>query len=281
MHRPTPVVAALAAAAAVAAPAAAQEALLTVAPTQPAAGHVVLRVQSRYAEFSDFPADADDASLWVVDTSITLGITGRLSLQANIPVRYEEVDRTAPPGIDDREDFGLGDASLRLKHRVWQKDLGPVDTARLSLFAGIEAPTATDDLGSDSWDPEVGAAFLLILGRHGLGLSGAWKFTTGAAEHPLESGQRLADELRLDAAYLYRLSPAAYASDTKASWYATAELSYRFETDGQHQLFLTPGILYEARKFAAELGLTVPVWQDVDERPELDWGLIAGVRFLF
>src|SRR5690606_10130634 len=97
MHRPTPVVAALAAAAAVAAPAAAQEALLTGAPTRPAAGHVVLRVQSRYAEFSDFPADADDASLWVVDTSITLGITGRLSLQANIPVRYEEVDRTAPP----------------------------------------------------------------------------------------------------------------------------------------------------------------------------------------
>ena len=40
-------------------------------------------------------------------------------------------------------------------------------------------------------------------------------------------------------------------------------------------------MLYEGARWAAELGVRLPVFQEVRDRAEVEFGVYAGVRFLF
>ncbi|MFG0292229.1 MAG: hypothetical protein ACF8MJ_03640, partial [Phycisphaerales bacterium JB050] len=91
----------------------------------------------------------------------------------------------------------------------------------------------------------------------------------------------MADLLRFDTAYLYRLSPEEYGADFVASTYAVVELNGTYETNGDTELFISPGLLYEASRFALELSVSMPVFQNVDHRPEPEYSVGVGVRFLF
>lgn len=256
----------------------AQQAIFTPAPTMPSAGRMTTRTLFSFEKFGSDPTEARrDGHELRFDHEFVLGLTGDISIGLNVPVR----SRTLRASDGDDRSFGLGDAELTLKYRVWQDDFGPVDTARLSLFGGTSLPTGNGGFGKDTLDPLIGATFMLIHGRHGFNQSVSWTFTTGKADERLFAGDGLSDVLRLDSAYLYRLSPEEYTAETTASTYAVVELNTVYETDGETQMFISPGILYEARRFALEAGVQIPVWQDLDRRPESRYGVTFGMRFLF
>lgn len=258
----------------------AQEAPNTPAATQPAAGHATFREQFRYIRFR---TDADDGNQRIDEftawTALSVGLTGQLSLTFEAPLVHRETDDRATGEEDDHT--GLADMSLMLKWRFFQKDFGPIDTLRVALLAGAELPSGDDELSSDSVDPELGLIATYIRGRHGFGGALRYKFTTGAQDDPINAGESLADLIRYDASYLYRAAPAQYAADTHGSLYVLVELNGLQETNGDGEIFLAPGIMYEARSWAAEFSLGVPVWQRLDERPEADFIIRLGLRLLF
>jgi hypothetical protein len=262
---------------AAAAPALAQEAISTPAATQPSAGRFVLREQLRLESFDaggEDPRDIDQVTLW---TRLSYGVTGALSLSLDLPMAVRETSR---PGGDDDTDAGLEGPELTAKLRVLREDFGPIDTLRVSLLAGVAAPV-DDHLGPPGITPTLGAVATYVHGRHGLNGAVRWSFTTDSADDPVLPGETLHDLLRADAAYLYRLAPAAYTADTRGAWYAVLELNTFYETGGDFEALLAPGLMYEGRRWAAELSVQIPVHQDLDHRPELEYRVIAGLRFLF
>jgi len=258
--------------------AAAQQAVLTTAPTLPSKGQVVTRHLLTFTSYDDGPVDGEDVTL---ANSVSLGLTGNLGIQFDLPYRFRDVEAVgAPPA--DVDASGLLDADVSLKWRVWQDDFGPVDTARLALLGGVQVPTGADRFSSDSVDPFIGAAFMYIRGRHGLGVSGRWLFTTGDVDGAaLLPGDTLADVLEADAAYLYRLAPSEYGDEFVASWYAMVEVRGLYETNGDAEAFIAPGILYEAPSFALEANIQVPIAQDLRSRPEREFIATVGLRLLF
>lgn len=253
----------------------AQEAIFTPAATQPSVERVITKHLLRFERYADDPEDRGREGYEVVNlNTISYGITPTLSASLEIPVVQRNLD-------NDDALRGLGDLRLSLKHRFWQEDPGPVDTLRAAAFAGAELPTGADGLSSESVDPFAGVVFMAILGRHGFNQSVSYTLTTGSAPDPVSPGTSLADALRFDTAYLYRLDPVTYEATTPAALYLTAELNGVYETNGDIEITFAPGLLYEARNFALEGAVVLPVLSDVDDRPERGVGFALGIRFLF
>jgi hypothetical protein len=257
-----------------------QEATNTPAATQPGVGSWYLRERVQFVRMSDDPSPQDrEIDKWIATTALTYGISRELSATLTLPLVYSIEDADGASGRD--AEFGAGDASLSLKWRPFQWDLNPVDSVRVAFIGGVETPTGTGDLGSHSWDPYAGVIFTCILGRHGFNQGLSYKHNTGGDEFSTTPGDGPDDALRYDTAYLFRVDPAAYTADTHAATYLTLELNGVYETNGDNEALLGPGILYEARTHALEATIGFPVMQDVDERPETDLMVTVGFRLLF
>ncbi|MGP1347309.1 MAG: transporter [Phycisphaerales bacterium] len=258
----------------------AQEAINTIAPTQPAVGGVVTKTQARITLYGGDPTGRGREGVeYVLWNEAIVGITPRFSASLGVPLIRRELEGDS--GDDSLNRGGLGDAVLTLKYRFWQQDPGPVDTRRLAAFVGLEMPTGHSDLTSDSWDPTAGLVYMGIHGRHGFNQSVAWTFTTGDVDAPIGPGDSLADLLSFDSAYLYRISPDEYTADLTASLYGVLELNGSYETNGDLEILLSPGLLYEAANFAIEAGIQVPIFSDIEERMRMDIGIRLGLRILF
>lgn len=256
----------------------AQEATSTPAATQPAQGALYLRQKIQYFRMVDDPAtDPRDIDKFVSTTSLTYGIRRNLSLTLDIPAAYEIRDGVAET---DRE-LGLNDLAISLKYRPVQIDLNPIDSVRFALFGGVEIPSGDSGFSSMSWDPFIGGVFTAILGRHGVNQAIAYKFNTGSDRGLTRPGDGPDDALRYDTAYLFRIDPAVYAADTSAATYVTLELNGLYETNGDNEILLAPGLLYEARTFALEATVGVPIHQDVRRRHETRLVVTLGLRVLF
>lgn len=261
-----------------AAPALAQEATNTPAATQPAQGSFYLRTKLQYISLGDDPSPEDrEIDKIVSTTTLTYGLRRDMSLSLELPLVYavEETDAGTDRG------FGVNDLSLTFKYRPLQIDLNPVDSVRLAVYGGIEIPSGDGDFSSHSFDPFIGGVFTAILGRHGFNQSVSYKFNTGGDEFTTRAGDGRDDAIRYDTAYLFRLSPEEYSAETTAATYLTFELNGLYETNGDNEIIVGPGILYEARTFALEATVGIPVVQDVDERPETDLVVTLGLRILF
>ena len=90
-----------------------------------------------------------------------------------------------------------------------------------------------------------------------------------------------ADLLTLETSYLYRISPASYAAETSDSLYGVVESFVDYETNGDAEWRIAPGLLWEARRWAAEVSVILPAASDIEERAETEFGLVAGIRVLF
>jgi hypothetical protein len=256
----------------------AQEAINTIAPTQPSVGSFVTKSRLRFTQYGSDPTDLDRSGSEVrIENELIMGLTPKLSLSASIPLIHQSVD----DGATDLDATGFGDLTLTLKYRIWQHDPGPVDTRRLALYAGVVTPTGHEDLSPQAWNPFIGAVFMAINGRHGFNQSVKWTFTTGGMDDPIGAGHSHADMLSLDTAYLYRLEPVAYSSDFVASLYGVLELNTTWETNGDLEIKLSPGLLYEAPRFALEAGLQIPIVSDIEHRMETDISIVVGLRLLF
>lgn len=249
--------------------AAAQEPINTTAATQPGVGRLVIREQVRWLEsnegFTPGAGDTTEVQSW---TSAFYGLRHDFALGAELPVRF--LDTT--PGDDDLDH---GSPRFLAKWRFHRADLEALDTERASLIAGFRA--ATDDefsltpgFASDSTDPILGAVYTTVRGRRGFNGALVGTFTTDGDP----------DELRYDAAGLYRMSPEVFAADTEAGWYLAVELNGLYESNGDHELMFAPGLMYEARRWTGELSVQLPFLSEVDHRPEVDWTLVLGFRIL-
>jgi hypothetical protein len=204
------------------------------------------------------------------------------NFSAGPAVLPEEVIHQAQQDIWNIFDTGIGDLMLQGKWRIHQHDFGPIDTSRFSIIAGLEIPTFDNHFSTEGVNPIIGGVYTHVQGRHGFNIAAQYKFNTGSGtQFNLGGGLGSADALFYDASYLYRLSPAEYTPDTLGAWYALIELNGIYETNGDNEISLTPGIMYEARTWTIEAGVRIPVWQDLDRRPETRFEVIAGLRLLF
>lgn len=250
----------------------AQESIVVPAPTQPGEGRFTLGERFRYLRFDD--DDRGTIDQYEAITTLQYGLPANLALSFELPVTIRD--------FEDRTLEGISDMTALIKWRVWQHDSSPVDTMRLGLSAGARFGSGHDDVSDEDVDPYLGAAFMLISGRHGFNVALDYTLTTGGGhERPIMPGDAQADYVHAGLAYLFRIAPEEYTADTDASWYAVLELSANYETNADRELFIAPGILYEARRWAAELSVLIPVAAQVDERPDTEIGVIAGLRFLF
>lgn len=285
LPRPSPMLILLCAAlSSLFAPAApAQEALNMDSATQPSPGVIYLYERARYTRYGRSPHDNntdhnDRTTQLRLETSIIAGLTRDLALLATIPVE-KRTEHTISGDSDS--DFGLADPEILFKYRIYKSDSGTLDTLRVALLAGAEIPSGDGNFTSGSVDPIVGIAATTIRGRHGLNAAARFKFNTGGDDEHNLGGDGPHDALWYNASYLYRLAPGAWTATSSAALYAVLELNGLYETNGDNEILLSPGLLYEARTWAGEIGARIPIIEDVNDRPEMDWGMTVGVRFLF
>lgn len=258
----------------------AQQAIHTPAAAQPSTGVLMVRELAQFTRYSSDPTGLDrEVNDLVMLTDLAYGVSHDTVLMLRVPVLFRDIDSDVE-GVDDSPG-GFGDVHAMVKMRIWQNDFGPIDTARLGVVAGLDLPTARAPFGSDSFDPMLGVVYTHIQGRHGFNASARYKINTGGRDDPVRPGDSKADILHYDTAYLYRLAPVEYAIDTLGAWYAIAELHGMYETNGDHEIFVAPGVMYEGRDWALEASLSLPVVQDLDHRPEAEFTITLGLRFLF
>lgn len=253
---------------AMALPAFAQEPTHAPAATQPSPGQFFSKSRL-YLDTWDEPGA--DGEAWTFVEMMVAGLSPHLSLGVEVAVTDRNVNGTS----------GMEDLRGWLAWRVLQRDLGPVDTQRAALIAGLTLPTGAESLTRDELTPNLGAVFTDIRGRRGINLYGAWEFHEQASDTPLYAGEAGADHLRLDAAWLWRLAPAVYGADYRAAHYFELEARLDYETNGDRELRLAPGWLLEAPRFALEASLELPLSSDLEARPERSYAVVLGVRILF
>lgn len=262
----------------------AQEALNMDSATQPSPGVIYIYERAKYTRFGRSPHEnnagehTDRTNQLRLETSITAGLTRDLAVTAMIPVERRE-ERAGARELDTS--FGLADPEILFKYRIYKSDSGTLDTLRVALLAGAEIPSGDGNFTSGSVDPIVGIAATTIRGQHGLNASARFKLNTGGDEEHNLGGDGPDDALWYNTSYLYRLAPGAWTATSDAALYAVMELNGLYETNGDNEVLLSPGLLYEARTWAGEIGARIPILEDVNERPETDWGMVVGVRFLF
>jgi hypothetical protein len=242
---------------------------------QPSTDTGVLHLMPMYRKLGPDPSSTvTGGSEYLLLSQVAYGLRSNLSLQLDVPMVYRDLDLSGP-GDDD--EFGLGDSALLLKYRIHQDDPAPTETTRLSLIGGLQIPGNVSfemDSSSDAWDPIIGAVFSTVVGRHGFNTSLLWEFYTGNDDDQ-------SDSMRYDASYLFRLSPVEYAADTSGALYSVMELNGFYGTNGDHELYLSPGVMYEARTFTLDATVMLPVCQDVDHRAESEFIIGVGVRLSF
>ncbi|MEM6257138.1 MAG: hypothetical protein AAGI37_02340 [Planctomycetota bacterium] len=256
-----------------------QEVLYTPSATSPGKGIFAVRQNLSFESYDGVRADgAFSLDQFTYETAIAYGITADLTLMSHLPLMYRDY---AEPVTSNSESFGVDDLHVMLKYRFFQQDVGNIDTVRMSLMGGVELPSYSDQFSSESFDPFIGWAMTMIEGRHGIGAHAKYKWNTGGDPYEIEFGDGQSDAIRLDGSYLYRIDPVAYTIDTTKSTYVMVELNQRYETNGDYETLLSPGILIEAQSWAAEIAVRLPINQQVDHRAELDWALTFGLRFTF
>ena len=149
-------------------------------------------------------------------------------------------------------------------------------------MAGTDLPVGDSEEAKDRWTPMIGLASLYINEKHGFDTALRFMFPTSKGKRdPLTKNDGNSNMIHFNTAYLYRISPENYSFQTKSSSHLTLESSWIYQDNGDHELFITPGFLWELKESALEIGLKLPISSQVDYRLEEKWSLIAGFRLIF
>lgn len=258
----------------------AQQSFRNTSAAQPSTDVLMARQTLEYTRYKRDPSDADRViEDFRLNTQLAYGLTGNLAVIAQFPVYYRDIESS--DSAVDGDDLNIGDAHVMFKYRFWQQDTGPLDTKRLSFLAGLDLPIG-QGFGNNGWDPMIGLVFTSIQGRHGVNAAARYKFNTHQEkDHPIGPDDSLADTLFIDLAYLYRIFPDSFAGGAEAAWYIMLDLNATYETNGDFEVLLSPGIMYEARRWVFEMSVQFPVAAEVDHRPRVDYSFGIGFRILF
>lgn len=258
----------------------AQEAMYTQAATMPSKGTMVLREQLHFYRFGLNPNTGDERTDSVTLANLAnIGLGSGLALSVEVPVQVE-TDENA--GGERDTHVGVDDINLMLKWRVLKEDSGGIDTLRVALLGGADVTSGDNSrFASQSVNPFVGGVVTIVRGRHGFNQDAIYQFNTGGDEATNTGGEGPADALRFNTAYLFRIYPDFYTSESTGAWYVTAEVNGLYETNGDAELRFAPGLMFEGRTFGFEVMGQLPMWHELRHRPELDFGVGVGVRFFF
>lgn len=266
----------------VASPALAQEAMYTESATMPSPGTFVLREQFHYSEHGRNPQTGSQSIQryeWM--HSLQFGIARGLSIKVDAPMEWR-TEKDFNDGSGDDSSFGLGEIDLMLKWRFFQDDSAGIDTLRAALMGGAALPSGDGpDFSANAVSPVIGAVVTKVVGRHGFNQDVFFRWNTNGSEDYNFGGDGPDEAFFHNSAYLFRIYPERYTSESTGAWYTTIELSGIYETNGDYELLWAPGIMYEGQLFAFELMAQFPLYQDVDERPELDFRVGIGIRIAF
>jgi len=235
----------------------AQEPAFMEAATHPGRGTFYTRA---LASFAAYDLDGESVDDFALMSKSAYGLHPRLALLLDAEARSIE--------IGDSRDTGLDTVTLRLKYRYLQFDTSPINTIRASATAGVIIPGEKRINPNRNPAPRVGSAITAILGRHGLNAQIDRKFLPETS-----------DETEVNASHLYRIAPARYTRETKGAWYTMLESLNTFMDNGDYQVDLALGILYEARSWAAEAAVRFPLSEKGPR--ESDSKAIIGYRHLF
>lgn len=239
----------------------------------PREGGTILRLQYTFEE-ADGNGSVQHISRSTLRGVFVYGLRSNIALIMSVPFVNRQIDRFHPRTgrFEDAHD-GVGDVTLLVKYRFWQKDTGVRQTTRLAALAGLQIRSGDSDFSSDSYDPIVGLAYSWRHNRAKWDADLVYQFNTGG-------GEARHDTLRYDLSYSYRIHPQTYDEDTPYEIDLVAELNGRYSTNGSHTVYLSPGVTVGFGDWSMELSVQLPALQDLaDNPPETDYRFVAGFRF--
>jgi len=258
--------------------ASAQEAMYTAAATMPGPGSYALRQQIHFWQFGSNPNDgSEDHSMVELHNALAIGLDRGIALNLAAPVSWDRKTFT-DESIEDDEGWGFDDLEASLKLRVYQNDSGGINTVRAALIGGLRLNT-DDQLYAS---PFVSGVVTVVHGRHGFNQEVGFTLNpNGLSPDDNMGGDGPSDAVHFNSAYVFRVFPDRFKSDTVGAWYATIEMNGLYETSGDTELRWSPGFMYEGRRWGFEIMAQFPLYQDVNHRAELDWAIGVGWRYLF
>lgn len=243
----------------------------------PRKGGTILRLQYAYFEASGKGGNVQHVNGSTFRGVLVHGLHENVALILAVPYINQQVDKFVPRlGRVEDTKVGFADFSLLLKYRFWQNDMGPRHTERWAVLAGVNIRSGDSDFTSDSYDPMIGTVYTWRKERHLIDADLVYQINTGG-------GARGNDNIRYDFAYSYRLiSPVDDSEELLDVWYEwniIAELNGKYNTNGSHEIYLSPGLQYVTERWVWELSVQLPVVQDiVGDGPETDYRVVTGIR---
>ena len=216
-------------------------------------------------------------------TVLGYGLTSKLAVFGVLPL--VNVDRTF--GAASTSDFGLGDAALFARYEVFRSDK-PGRTFRIAPFAGLRVPTGRDGRTGDG-SVDVFGGLITTLASTQWVLDSQLRYGLNREADGFERG----DATSFDTSFQYRLSPGKVTQDTTAFVYGVLEISANYYernrvngvTDpdsGGFQLYLIPGLQYATRRWIADLGVKIPIVNDLNGTAlEPDYSILTSIRVNF
>ena len=216
-------------------------------------------------------------------TVLGYGFTSKLAVFGVLPL----VDINRKVGDVSASEFGLGDAALFARYEVFRSDQAG-RTIRIAPYAGVRLPTGRDGKTGDGSVDVFGGLIATIA-------STQWVLDSQLRyDHNREAeGFQRGDSTSFETSFQYRISPRKVIQETNAFVFGVLELSANHyernrlggvvdSNSGGFQLYLTPGLQYSTRRWIADLGVKVPIVNDLNGTAlEPDFTILASIRFNF
>ena len=241
---------------------------------QPAKEGVIIRQQLRFARAERSTGSGSiDISRFLSATTVVYGVTDSLTIAATVPYYFSQHMKPGR-GMPSSHADGIGDTVIMTKWRMYRNDYGINDTSRIDFLAGVKTDSGATAFSSDSVDPIIGGVWTHFFGRSSVDTDVLYQFNT-------DGGPNKPDRFRYEGAYLYRISPEEYQSVNPSALFGSVELNGIAETNGDQELFFSPGIQYVTQRWALEATVQLPIWQDINHRAETDYIIGVGFRWQF
>ncbi len=216
-------------------------------------------------------------------TVLGYGYSSKLALFGVLPL----VDVSTEIGAASASEFGFGDAALFARYEVFRSDQ-PGRTIRVAPYAGVRLPTGRDGKTGDGSVDVFGGLIATVA-------STKWVLDSQLRyDHNREAdGFDRGDSTSFETSFQYRLLPRNVTQETKAFVFGVLEFSANHyernrlggltdPNSGGTQIFLTPGLQYSTRRWIADLGVKVPIVNDLNGTAlEPDYSVMASIRVNF
>jgi hypothetical protein len=248
------------------------------------ADEIILREQLVATHSSDsFGGTNRHVNRFEARTVLGYGLTSKLAVFGVLPL--VNIDRTI--GDVSTSEFGLGDAELFARYEVFRSDQ-PGRTLRIAPYVGLRVPSGRDNKTGDGSLDIFGGLIATVASTQWV-LDSQFRYDRNREADGFKRG----DSTRIESSFQYRLSPAKVTRDTNAFVFGVLELSANYyernrvngvidPNSGGFQLYMTPGVQYAARRWIADLGVKIPIINDLNGSAlEPDYSILASIRVNF